>query len=299
MFHHLRGFKCTSLKKHFLWTFTAKLFTRTLPLGRILKQRHKPLYNNFTCPSCSNNEDETWDHFINCSGYSSQWTALFKDTRSTLQRFITKITNNTLSDTQIQRLTDTILGNNEFSSTFSYLKSFATEAKFPKLTYSRLIANKLITPAQALSIAGKALLEFVQAFKTHVWKQRCDKTVEWKKLHNITDKEKHSYQTITSDLTQPVGPRSNHNYNTAPATNSHDPEPTIYVLDDFYPSDSNHEVPDSHPERGFTRRDRCRIAADRCAKILRKFINYKAWSTYAYPVTRGLSLLGRCFEEDS
>jgi ribonuclease HI len=134
LFKNLRGFNCNSMKKQSLWTFAAKLLTKTLLLGFTLKLRHKSLYNNFVCSACSRQEEETWNHFTTCGGCITLWGTIYQDTKVAL-----------ITEAQNHRLVEQIIGRSEASTEFNYFKSFATEAKFPHLTFSRLQLISLLT----------------------------------------------------------------------------------------------------------------------------------------------------------
>jgi len=298
MFNNLRGFKCNSLKKQIMWTFAAKIFTRSLPLGITLKIRHKSTYDSFVCPSCYNNEEETWDHFVDCSGYTTPWKTAFRDIKAAISKFVSK--NTSLTEIQRHRLLDTIIGTNATSTKFAYFKSFAMEAKFPSLIYTQLMATNLITQSQALSISGEALYETIQALRTHVWKFRCENTAEWERLHNITVTDKKSpSNTVAANPPHGRSNRIRPDHRDDESARSRDSDTTVYVLDDFYPTDSNTDTATSRHVTPITRRERCRIAVSRCIHTIRKFVSYKAWSSYAYPVTATLSKVARLFEDDS
>ena len=298
VFNNLRGFNCNSMKKQIMWTFTAKLFTRSLPLGITLKKRHKSKYDNFVCPSCSSDEEETWDHFVNCSGYATQWNTAFRDIKAAISKFISKNTN--LTEIQRHRVTDIIVGTNVMSTKFAYFKSFAMEAKFPSLVYTQLMATTLLTQSQALSISGKALYETIQAFRTHVWIYRCENTAEWERQHNITATDKKSpSNTVAANPRHGRCNRIRLDHQDDESARSRDSDTTVYVLDDFYPTDSNTDTATSRHVTPITRQERCRIAASRCIHTMRKFVSYKAWSSYAYPVIAMYSKVVRLLEDDT
>ena len=83
-----------------------------------------------------------------------------------------------------------MMGRASSSPEFITFRDLAIEAKFSKLTFTYLLTCRGISITHAYSIASKALMEFICAFRKHVWKHRCMNMAEWERAHNITQANK-------------------------------------------------------------------------------------------------------------
>ena len=74
-----------------------------------------------------------------------------------LVNIIKKTLNDEITEAQIHRIADKIIGRSETSSEFEYFKGFTTEAKFPQALLTQLSHEPHINKTKSLTISSKVL----------------------------------------------------------------------------------------------------------------------------------------------
>jgi hypothetical protein len=189
------NFRCTTIHKQNHWVFLVKAFTKALHLGYSIKRRKPVIYKDLKCISCDLNEEETWDHFVNCKGYNNAWAQIHRELRTKITTAIKRLTprifsNSSNSDRTIARTINGIMGHSYESQEFSTFKNLATEMKW-STTFNQTLHKFLQIPmSKCNTIAAKWLMEFSFLFKTHIWLARCSTVANWEIQHGITTKMK-------------------------------------------------------------------------------------------------------------
>ena len=130
------------------------------------------------CSSCNHNVEESWCHLMKYDGYRDKWHDIYENN----------------SNTNIMDIVNKMMGCSSTSPEFITFREFAIEAKFLKLTFAHLHNCRNISTSQVYLLSGKILLEFIRAFRKHVWKHRCMNTVEWERSQYYTSRQTICYK---------------------------------------------------------------------------------------------------------
>jgi len=106
-------------------------------------------------------------------------------------------------DKQIKEVLIILTGDSSASHQFNNLIDFALEAKFSFETYEKIKRHLSCSTGNAHSICTQILICMIQAFRKHIWNERCNKTAQWEKDHDISQKLK-----TTPSLRRPNRPHN-------------------------------------------------------------------------------------------
>ena len=109
--------------------------------------------------------EETWEHFLNCSGYRKDWEHVFQETTAQLNNLIIKHIPKERMKVSSISLSHVIIGNNLNSDTFRKFKMMAAKAKVPQEALN-ILRNKTSASLDLYhNILAKILMQFINSFR--------------------------------------------------------------------------------------------------------------------------------------
>src|SRR6266498_4355493 len=81
-------------------------------------------------------------------------------------------------------------GDSHNSQQFINLINYSLEAKFSFETFEQIKKTLNCSAGSAHKISTQILICMIQSFRKHIWNERCNKTAQWEKEHNISQKLK-------------------------------------------------------------------------------------------------------------
>ena len=151
-------------------------------------------YRAFFCQGCaieSEGVEENWDHFLDCHGYNDNWALVHSNLETKFSNILGPLLSASNNPGQsLEHLVTSLIGTTHQSDQFHDWKRYATRAFLPNTVIKLLKKSMSISTEKASALSAKLLLSFIREFRHLIWTRRCEKTVEWEKLHNISTRDK-------------------------------------------------------------------------------------------------------------
>jgi hypothetical protein len=124
------------------------------------------------CPSCKTT-NEKWEHLLECNQYKQAWIYIYEDTCTAMKLVCNKMHILDEEQDQLKKAISQCMGHTSSSSQFNDFRQMGIEAKVNIQFTQRLRKTLKISGKDSHTLAANTLLQFIYAFKHHLWKPRC------------------------------------------------------------------------------------------------------------------------------